>query len=105
MAQPAIRAQPFRPADHGAEQFVRVQLALHQRLGPAFAHEFHRALGGGMGMGHVDDLEFADIEIRLVGGSSDLRFRPDENRADDALARGAYGRRRGSTRRRDAPRR
>ena len=39
MADPPRGAQPGVALDHRAHQFVGVKAALHQRFGPAFAHQ------------------------------------------------------------------
>lgn len=61
-----------------------MQAPLHQGLRPLVADERHRPLGGGMTMGHVDQLEGAEIDVLLVGEGDDLLLRANENGLDQA---------------------
>ena len=73
-------AQPRLPRDHGAQQLVGVQAALHQQLGLALAHERDRLRRRGVAVRDVDDLgPPRSMPVRL-GDLVDLRGGPDEDR-------------------------
>ena len=84
VADPAGRAQAALAADDGAHEFVRVQAALHQRLGLARPHEIDRFLRCRMAVRGVDDAHLGDILAERRRGGRDLGLRPDEDRLDQA---------------------
>ncbi|MNQ99874.1 hypothetical protein D3C85_1156260 [compost metagenome] len=90
VADPARGAQAGFPLDHRAHQLVGVQAALHQRLGLAFAHQFHRAGGGGLAVGRVLDGQSADVDAVLRGQGFDPFALADQDRCDQALAGGIH---------------
>ncbi|MNC62920.1 hypothetical protein D3C75_1129990 [compost metagenome] len=90
VADSARGAQAGFPLDHRAHQLVGVQAALHQRLGLAFAHQFHRAGGGGLAVGHVLDGQSAEVDAVLRGQGFDPFASADQDRCDQALAGGIH---------------
>ncbi len=92
MTDAALGADAGFARHHCGHDLVRVQAALHQRLGAALAHERHSARRGAVTVLGGDDGEFADVEL---GGGSDganLGFRANQNRLDQAHF-GGLGRR------------
>ena len=81
MADPARRPQATVPADDSRHQLVRVQAALHQRLGLAGLDERDGFLGGGMAMGRIDDAERREVHLEAVRRRGD--FVPAARRGSD----------------------
>ena len=69
---PAARPQAGLARDHRAQQFVRVQAALHQQFGLALADQFHRLAGRGVAVRRVDDLDAAEIDAGRLRDLCDL---------------------------------
>ena len=66
VADPARRADAALTRNHRGHQFVGVQAALHQRLGPSRAHEFDRLGGRIVTVLGVHDLHAGDVETRAL---------------------------------------
>ena len=88
MAQPPARAESRLPGDDRAQQFIRVQAALHQQLGLALADQFHRLGRRGVAVGHVHDLRAAEVDALRLGDLGDRRGRSDQDGHDQALGAG-----------------
>jgi len=71
-----------------AHQLVGVQAAFHQELAFGFADQFDRLDRGCLAVGHIDDLDTADIEPVLARQAGNLRGWPDQDRHDDASVGG-----------------
>ena len=65
MADAATGSQARLLRDHGRQQFVGMQAALHQELGLALANQLDGLGGRGVAVGHVDDLASPPRSIPL----------------------------------------
>ncbi len=57
-----------------------MEAALHQQLGLALAHQFHRLGGGGVTFGDVHHLGVAELDALGLGELGDLRRRSNQDR-------------------------
>src|SRR5712675_669818 len=72
-----------------------MQAALHQQLAFGLMDQLDRLGRRSVAVGYVHDLVLADVDLVLARDGGDLRFRPHQNRHDDAgfggLGRTAQG--------------
>src|SRR3954451_728217 len=81
------RSAPWRLPllrDHGAEELVAVQTALHQQLGLAPPHEIDRHCRRCMAVRRVDDPDPIEDDAARQGDFPNARLGADEDRRDDA---------------------
>ena len=65
-----------------------MQASLHQKIGFSGAHELDGFLGGSLAVRHVDDLNAAEVERKLLGDRGDLVLGADEDGFDQSRLAG-----------------
>jgi hypothetical protein len=83
MADPPLRAQAGLARRHLAHELVRVQAALHQELAFGLMDQLDRLSSRRVAVGHIDDLETADVETMLTSEGRNLDGRSNQDRFDD----------------------
>ena len=91
VAEAPRRAQSGFARNHGRHEFVRVQAALHQELGPTRAYQLHRPSRGLVTVRRVDDLDIPKRDLRLLGDVLDPVRRANQDGEDEALVRRGDG--------------
>ena len=82
--------QPAIGLHYGAQQLLRVEAALHQRLGFSLAYQFDRPLCRGVAMLGFDDRQSRDVEAEFRRHISDACRRPHQDRLDQSETRGTH---------------
>ena len=85
MADPAAGAQAADLLDHGGEQIVGMEIALHHRAGLAGQHQRDGALGGDAMVGFRQDAQLRNVGVQFLGGLGDSRGIADQDRLDQPL--------------------
>ncbi len=81
MADAPLGAQALRRI-HKVHEFVGVQAAFHQGRDFALPRQGHCPFGSGMAVLGIYDFVGRQIDRRLLRCSTNLRFRPNQNRDD-----------------------
>ena len=85
MADAAAGAQAAVLLDHGGEQIVGMEIALHHRPGLAGQHHGDGAVGGDAMVGFRQRFALRNIGAEFFGGLADARGIADQDRLDQTL--------------------
>ena len=85
------RADAALASDHSTHQLVRVQTALHQGLGLAFADELDRFCRRIVAVRRLLQRKAGYVELRPLGDVANAIGRPDQDRGDQTEPRRLYG--------------
>ena len=83
MADAPVGAQPRVALHHGAHQLVGMEAALHQRLGPPFAHNLDSLRGRRVAVRDVNTFIRRDVQLKLLRDPGNFRCRTDQNGPDE----------------------
>ncbi len=86
--------RPVRSAgcgQHGVNQLVGVQAALHEHLDIAAGGQLGRLFGSRMAVRHVDDFNTGQINAGLCGHMANTHFGTNQHRNDQAVAGRVHG--------------